>query len=452
MVPASYVVALINRLFLFLALLLACALPRAASAQSAPLFVTLGPADAALYKPDSGAPPHVAFLVVHRTSDFMRHLACTELSRRGFMVLCMNTRFVGNEELVRFEQMALDVKAGVTFLRRQPGITKVILFGHSGGGPTVSFYQAVAENGVGYCKDPKRLTTCDDNLAALPRVDGIVFADSHPGNPVNVLRGLNPAVIDERDPPAKTFNAALDPFNPKNGFNPTGPSHYSAEFQARYYAAQSKRMNDLIASAQRKLAQMKAGTYGYPDDDIIVIPRGGNPGSGPGAAAALFDFDPSIGGIFSTVRPEKLLRNDGTVSVQPISSVWVAQPRLRDLHMTFDGGTKILSIRSFLSANAVRSTNSLDGIDDCSSNNSTTCAVQSIAVPQLFTAMGAHYFIRDVERQYDLSKTTDKDFVVIEGAVHGFTPCTACEKTPGQYSNTVKNLMDYIARWINARY
>jgi hypothetical protein len=41
---------------------------------------------------------------------------------------------------------------------------------------------------------------------------------------------------------------------------------------------------------------------------------------------------------------------------------------------------------------------------------------------------------------------------VIEGAVHGFTPCTACERTPGQYSNSVKNLFDYAASWINGRF
>ncbi len=26
-----------------------------------------------------------------------------------------------------------------------------------------------------------------------------------------------------------------------------------------------------------------------------------------------------------------------------------------------------------------------------------------------------------------MAHSQDKDFVVIEGAVHGFTPCTACE-------------------------
>ncbi len=423
-----------------------------ASAQSAPLYVTLGPANAALYKPDTGPAPHIGIVVIHRTADFMRHPACTELSQRGFLMLCVDTRFTNNEEAVRFEEIALDVKAAVTFLRKQPGITKVLLFGHSGGGPTVSFYQAVAQNGTAYCTNPKRLTKCTDALANLPPADGIIFADSHPGNPVNVLRGINPAVLNENDPPAKGLNASLDPFDPKNGYNPNGRSHYSADFQKRYYAAQSKRMNDLIDRSLAKLQAMKSGTYGYPDDDIIVIPRGGNPGSGPGAAAGLFMFDPSIAGIMSTVRPEKLLRNDGTVVTQVVNSVYVPNHSLVPLHFTFDNGTKILSIQSFLSANAVRSTNALDGIDDCSSNNSTTCAVQSIAVPELFAAMGGHYFVRDVEHEYDLASSKDKDFIVIEGAVHGFTPCTACETTPGQYSNTMKNLMDYIRDWIDKRY
>src|SRR5580658_4710271 len=193
-----------------------------AGAQSAPLYVSLGPADAALYKPDSGPPPHVALVVIHRTSDFMNHPACSALAARGFMMLCVNTRYIGNEETVRFENIALDVKAAVQYLRKQPGITKVLLFGHSGGGPTVSFYQAVAENGIAYCTKPERLVKCTDALAGLPPADGIVFADSHPGNPVNVLRGINPAVLNERNPPDPGSDPSLDPFDPKNGYNPNG--------------------------------------------------------------------------------------------------------------------------------------------------------------------------------------------------------------------------------------
>jgi dethiobiotin synthetase len=94
----------------------------------------------------------------------------------------------------------------------------------------------------------------------------------------------------------------------------------------------------------------------------------------------------------------------------------------------------------------------MDGIDWCSSNNSTPCALQSISVPLLITAMGGHYFIRDNEIHFEMAASKDKDFVVIEGATHGITPCTACEKTPGQYSNVTKNWADYVQRWINARF
>lgn len=426
--------------------------PRLSLAQSAPRYLRLGPADAALYTPDTGPAPHVGVLVIHRTADYLRHPACTELSRRGFMVLCMNTRFTNNEMLVRFEELALDVKAGMQFLLAQPGITKVLLFGHSGGGPTTSFYEAVAENGTAFCKSPSKLVQCTDELVGLPRADGIVFADAHPGNPVNVLRGLNPSVVDETNPPALEVNAALDPFDLKNGFNPSGNSQYSVEFQKAYYAAQSRRMNKLIDSALARLERMKRGDYTYPDDDIIVIPRGGNPGAGPGASAALFNYDTDIPEIFSTARPERLLRNDGSILTRVITSAYVAEPRLAALHRTFGGGTKVLTIRSFLSANAVRSTNSLDGIDYCSSNNSTICAVRSIRLPELFVAMGAHYFIRDTEHEYDAATTQDKEMIVIEGATHGFAPCTRCETTPGQYANSQKNFFDYVRNWIAKRY
>lgn len=210
-------------------------------------------------------------------------------------------------------------------------------------------------------------------------------------------------------------------------------------------------MNALIAESLAKLQAMK-GTYAYPDDDIVVIPRGGNPGAGPGASAALFVYDPAIPAINRTARPEKLLRNDGSVERRVVDSVFVANPKLRDLHYSFNGGTKILSVRSFISANATRSTDALGGIDDCSSNNSTICAVRSIAVPELFTAMGGHYFIRDVEREFDAATSKDKEYIVIEGATHGFTPCVPCEKTPGQYGNSMKNLFDDIAGWLRQRF
>ena len=427
--------------------------PGLARSQSKPEYIAFpGVTKGALYKPDSSPTPHVGLLVMQRTANYLNHRACTELSRRGFLMLCMNTRYDNNEALVDFEKLPLDVKAGVEFLRRQPGITKVVLFAASGGGPVMSLYQAVAENGTSYCKGANKLTECGDDLTGLVPADGIVFADAHPGNAVLTLRRINPAVANENNPPDAPLISDLDMFNPKNGYNPNGPSNYSAEFQARYFKAQADRMNRLIDTARDKLARMKRNDYPYPDDDIMIIPRGGNPNAGAGADASLYLTQPDMPAVNSTSRPVKVLHNDGTIATEMITSVFIADPTVARDNLRFRLGTKVFTLRSFLSAQAVRARHALDDIDYCSTNNSTICAVQSISVPVLFAAMGAHFFIRDNERQFDVAHSKDKDFVVIEGANHGLTPCVPCEKTPGQYSNATKNFFDYVAKWIDARY
>src|SRR5258708_17426438 len=191
-------------------------------AQSDPRYIQFKPLNVkgALYKPDSGPIPPVAILVIHRTANFMSHPATTELSKRGFLVLGMNPRSDNNETIVDFESNALDIKSGMEFLRRQPGITKVLLFGHSGGGPATSFYQAVAENGPGYCQGPGKIVECAGDLAGLPKADGIVFMDAHPGVSVNGLRSINPALLDEAQP--RRIDPSLDPFSSKNGYTPNG--------------------------------------------------------------------------------------------------------------------------------------------------------------------------------------------------------------------------------------
>jgi pimeloyl-ACP methyl ester carboxylesterase len=412
-----------------------------AFAQSRPVYVpfTPGAVKGVLYIPDTGPAPHVAVLLIHRTGNFLAHLATTELAARGFMVLAMNPRSDNNEAAVSFEDNALDIKSGIEFLRRQRGITKVLLFGHSGGGPATSFYQAVAETGPSYCQGPTKLVECAGTLAGLPRADGLILVDAHPGVSVNGLRSLNAAVVDEHDP--RRIDPALDPFSPANGYDPKSP-HYSDAFKLKYFKAQADRMNRLIDEARRRLAAMKAGSDAYPDDDVFPIVRG--------EGARLMEIDPSV--HHSTNRPQKLIRNDGSVVTQIVESVRPVGRGAEALNAAFATGTRLLTVRSFLSANAIRAKDSMDDIDWCSSNNSTPCALQQVSVPLLVTAMGAHYFVRDNEIHYEVAASKDKDFVVIEGATHGIRPCTACERTPGQYGNSVRNFFDYVSRWIQARY
>jgi len=46
--------------------------------------------------------------------------------------------------------------------------------------------------------------------------------------------------------------------------------------------------------------------------------------------------------------------------------------------------------------------------------------VQSISVPIMLAAMGGYQFTRGDEIIFEKSARKDKDYVVIEGALHGF--------------------------------
>src|SRR6266566_2582153 len=415
----------------------ALAAPDTAVAQTHPEFVQLGRVSAAIYKPDTGPAPHVAFMISHRSANNLNNVACRELYKRGFMAVCFNQRFVNNDTIVEWEKIPLDVKVAVDYARSLPG--------HSGGSPLMSCYQAVAENGIGYCQGPNKLVQCGSDLAGMKPADGLLFAEAHPGDGAQALRGINPSlsIVDGKI----RVDPELDPFNPKNGFNPEGASHYPAEFRTKYYAAQSKVMNEQLAQVLARQERMKKGEGVYPDDDIVLVPFSDQEG-----AARLDLMDPSIPEFMSTARPEKLLKNDGSIVMQVVKSMEPAHPRQAKLNRTFEAGTKILTIKSYLAANAVRSTNSSDGIDHCSNNNSTICAMQSIKVPTLIAAMGAYHMLRDEEIMYDKSAAKDKDYIVIEGAELNYTPCKACETTPGQYANSLSNMFDYNSDWTNKRF
>ena len=410
-------------------------------AQSDPTYIQFSPAPVkgALYTPDRGPAPHAAILIIHRTANVLGTATASELSSRGFMVLGVNPRSDNNATAVNFEANALDIKSGIEFLRQQPGITSILLWGHSGGGPATSFYQAVAEQGPSYCRGPNKLTQCDDTLSGLPRADGLILVDAHPGTSVNHLRSLNPAVVDEHAP--RKLDPALDPFNPTNGYR-DGASRYSDEFKRKYFKAQADRMNRLIDRALADLDAMRSGSGTYPDDNALVVTRG--------AGARLMELDPGIHG--GTLKPRKLLQNDGSIVTRIVKSVRRPRRGQDTRNASFERGARMMTLRSFLSTYAIRAKDSLDEIDWCSSNNSTACALPNIAIPTLITAMGAHYFIRDSEIHYERSTSRDKEFIVIAGATHSISPCTACETTPGQYGNSYKNFFDHVTMWINTRF
>ena len=93
-------------------------------------------------------------------------------------------------------------------------------------------------------------------------------------------------------------------------------------------------------------------------------------------------------------------------------------------------------------------------IDLCSSNNSTPCMLQKVTVPLLAAANQASFqnLIQEVEINYLYARSTDKDFIVVEGATTGVTPCTNCPLPASAYSNVTNNFFNYAAKWINDRF
>ena len=411
-------------------------------AQTNPRYIPLGgAATGALYTPDSGVYSHVGIVAGHPTSN---SLGCgPQWASRGFMVLCMNTRYFNNEALIRWETIILDVRSAINVIKSQPGITKVVLVGASGGGALMSFYQAVAEKGPSICQGPDKLVECGNNVANLPRADGLILNDSVPGYGVNSIRSINGGVVNDlaglHQNRTVQVNPTLDPFDPKNGYNPNGSSKYSEDFKTRYFEAQARRMNLLIDEALAKRAEIEA-SENPTDDGLFVIQRGDN--------ARLYELDTSI--HHTTASPRKLLKNDGTVQdCCVVVNVRVPQPQDKTNNASYSDGTVKLPVRTFLSLRAIRATNSMTGLDLDSVNNTTGWNLQNISVPLLIVTSGGHYFMRDNEIHYEMAASKDKDYVVTEGAAHTGPPCVSCETFPGQYGNSAVNQANYMATWVN---
>jgi hypothetical protein len=428
-----------------LATLMLLVWPGQSFAQSHPEFIP-GRVSMVLYKPDSGPAPHIAFLIAHRTGNNLGNVACRELAKRGFAAICFNTRYVNNEMAVQWENIALDVKAAVDYAHTVPGIDKVVLYGHSGGTPLMTYYQAIAESGVSFCQGPGKLVQCGNNLAGLKPADGLLIDEGHAGDGFQSLTGINPslAMVDGKP---KLVDPSLNPFDPKNGYNPDGPSHYSQDFRTRYYAAQSKVMNAQIAQVQALQERIKNGAGPYPDNDIVLVPFSAERG-----AARLSELDPSVPEYMSTAKPRKFLKNDGTIVTEIVHSIEPPHPERAKSNLSFEIATKVLTIKSYLSTNAIKSTNSFDGVDWCSVNNSSMCSIQYIKAPTLIVAMGAYHLLADEERIFEKSAAADKDYIVIEGGTLGYTGCKDCGVPAEKFSNAEKNNFDYVAKWANAKF
>jgi dienelactone hydrolase len=208
-------------------------------------------------------PKKVAAIVMHPTSNFMGHYLLQPLAERGVACLGLNSRYAGNDTLLLMERVIQDLGAGVQFLRRQ-GYEKVVLIGNSGGASLSAFYQAQAENLTierMVDGDPAGLSPQD-----LPPVQGLALCAAHEGRSTLMRNWLDPSVTREDDPLAA--DPALDMYDPANG------PPFSADFLARFKAAQRARLSRIDSWVAERLALLRSqAAAGSPRDQVFVVHR-----------------------------------------------------------------------------------------------------------------------------------------------------------------------------------
>ena len=182
-----------------------------------------------VYHRAAGSRPATAFIATHYDVDFSEHYLAGPLADRGFGFLGWNTRYRGAGTYFSLESAIVDIGVGVRWLRDVAGAERVVILGNSGGASLMAAYQAAAEG-----------TEAGDLFVSL---------QAHRGRPDVLTSWLDPSVTDEADP--VSIDPALDLFA-------TGrETPLSAEFVARYRAAQVDRNHRITEWCHRELARLR---------------------------------------------------------------------------------------------------------------------------------------------------------------------------------------------------
>ena len=402
------------------------------------VYVRLGSNDdeGLLYEPlTPGVNSRIALLYSHPDGNTFNVMVGPEMANRGYRVLMVNHHGEDDSSAV----YVAGLSRAVSYLRTLPGVQRVVVAGHSGGGHLIAFYANMAEHGPAGCQGPEKLYPCkSEEVTGLAKPDGVVLLDPTLGA-FHQMSSVDPAVD------GKTRNAALDMFATANGYDKAAQrATYSPEFTKRFYTAQAERNAQIVGNALQRLKLINEGNGRFTDDEPFVIP-----GMGVNAAGARL-YQPDVSFLARTKSPHTLLKADGTqpdVIVDSVRSPSGLQPGAA--LGTLNAMTQNTTVRRFLANSAISTTpdfaitaDDIAGVNWKSSINSTPGNAEGITVPTLVLSMSCHYLVVPGEIIYNHLASKDKTFAVVEGAVHNFTPCKP------QYGDTVKRTFDYVDSWL----
>ncbi len=395
--------------------------------------------DSVLFEPPPGvASSGIALLFAHPGESTFNHVAGREMARRGYRILMVNHE----DDLSPADAYAPSTSAALKYLRGLPGVAKVVVITHSGGGHHMAFYQNAAENGPKACNGPEKIYPCRaERVAGLEKPDGLVLLDPTLGA-FHQMSSIDPAV-DSAAP--RQRKPDLDMFDSRNGYDAASRrATYTAEFSRKFYAAQAVRNAALIEQARARLAAIEKGSGDYRDDEPFIVA-----GMGISATGARL-YQPDVQFVASTRAPHVVLKADGTRSTEIVRSMRPPSGARPDEALaTLSMMTQNSTVRRFLATSAIRTgsdfaftANDIVGVDWTSAMNSTPGNAEGITVPTLVLSVTCHYLMVPDEIIFDHLAARDKQLVFVEGATHGFSPCRP------EYGDTMARTFDYVDGWL----
>ena len=175
-------------------------------------FIRLGQqGEGMLYEPATlGPKSRIAVIYSHPGGNNFNAPIARELANRGYRV--MNVNFRGDAEL-GMEMQLPTISLAIGYIRSQPGVQKVVIAGHSGGGHQMALYDNVAEHGPSACSGPEKIYPCKAaGLERLNKPDGIMLIDP-PLGAFHEMSSIDPAVdkdVNVRNPALDMYAAAND--------------------------------------------------------------------------------------------------------------------------------------------------------------------------------------------------------------------------------------------------
>lgn len=396
-----------------------------------------------LYEPKATDQHGRIALVYTDPKAYFSSVPAEQLAVRGYRVL-MARHYLGSRrgDVESPFDGVEETSRAIAFLRKLPGVEKVVVMGWGAGARLATLYADLAVHGAEACQRPGVLLPCRaEQVAGLTQPDGLILLDPGLGA-VATASDVDPAY-------GSTLRnrGDLDMYSPANGYDAAnGQARYSAAFRQRYFAAQSTRNNAIIDQALERQTLVKQGKGLFQDDEPFTVPGAVNAMHG---GTSLQRTDLSL--LSHTKQPHLLLKADGTSVQAVIHSIRPATGLQEAAMIGHCCDKENYSLRRFLLNEAVRTTpafalteDDIQGVDWASSNTSTPARAEGVALPTLVLTMSCFQFVVPGEIIFDHLAARDKTYASVEGADHEFKPCR-----PG-FGDTTGRSFDFLDRWLAA--